>query len=51
MRYGMSKPRKLEVIHYAARLIDIDENLDAFPREKECEKIGEAELIKFLRTV
>ena len=48
MRRGMSKPRGLEVRHYASRFIDLNNYLDCFPGATLYGKIGVTELNKFL---
>ena len=48
MRRGMSNPHELWVRRYAARLIDLNEYLFAFPGAKASDKIGETELNEIL---
>ena len=43
MRHGMKNLRILKVIHYAARLIDINEYLVDFPGENVSDDIGETD--------
>ena len=48
MRRGMKKTRTLTVRRYAARLIDINEYLESFPRANLTDKIGVTELNEIL---
>ena len=48
MRRGIRKPLKLNVRRYAARLIDLNEYLAAFPVARASDNIGETDLNEIL---